>query len=387
LAWQCLEELNNAGAVEDTAYNVIDKTFGFYQSYLFTNPLLQHFNREYILPAVLDSPASSSDAGLIAGWADKVPMFEFGHWYGWSVYDVGKFIGRLGRGQEAVRESAARLLDYEKSHYAATSAAVFIIAEGWKNAPDTAGFLRRQAVSGTPPDTRVAAIHALSEYFMEDAATLPLLLALAADPDYRAREAVVLVLSEHSRDAASVLPLLRDRVLNDKSIFVRTAATQALGTHHRENADVIRLIQDVAVRDEHPHARSVGLSTLAKAVRADKQVLALLCERALQDTDAGVRVTAVDILVEHFRDSPQALAVVHKVAIDDPSPPAREDVYVSSLRPRYKAIEVLAQAWASHPDTLKLLRNRADNDPNPQVQKRAEELLSQLEGKQGAGVI
>jgi hypothetical protein len=223
LAWQCLGELRNPSAIEGTVNHLVNRTFEFYEKHLLADKRLAKFHHEYILPYIFECPAALVSAKVITEWTRRVPEFRHTAMSMGALFDLGKVIGRLSNGRETVRRAAGSMRDdfFHGGH----QVAVFILAEGWRDDPTVASFIRQTASNATQVVAQETAIWALAEYYSSTQETLSLLLDLGRNSDSdELRITVLQVLSNSYPDAEEVMSLLRERRANDPHGLVRIVA-------------------------------------------------------------------------------------------------------------------------------------------------------------------
>jgi hypothetical protein len=223
LAWQCLEELRNPNSIEASMYTVINETFRFYEKHLFAHHEfgLEKFHQNHILPSILKSTVTISNIEFIVKWTNKVPDFTYKSWFTRTSFEIGKVIGRLGRGHELVKRAVMKLTD----NLVRSSTGVFALAEGWHHEPDVAALIRSFLIKRYDVE---AAVWALGEYYTDAPDTLPLLLDAGNSSNIIARYSAIHVLSEYYPNEPRVLLLLRERAKNDPEMFVRETAQELL---------------------------------------------------------------------------------------------------------------------------------------------------------------
>ncbi|MFL6333477.1 MAG: NACHT domain-containing protein [Pyrinomonadaceae bacterium] len=222
LAWQCLNELRNPGAVEEIVNDVVDATFRFYAKRLFTEENLAEFHRAHILPYILDFPAIPANVKSVANWTRQVPNFLHSSISAATLFDVGKVIGKLGGGAEPVRRVTNDLLNDRFNGY---EVGLFALAQGWQG--DAAIFekLLYTATNNSVTSGQETAIWALVEYYGGDPNALSVLLELGRTAACReVRMTVLEALCNHFTNSEQVLSLLYDRATNDPDQIVRDVA-------------------------------------------------------------------------------------------------------------------------------------------------------------------
>jgi hypothetical protein len=223
LAWQCLGELRNPSAIESTVNRLVNRTFQFYEKQLFADRRVGKFHHEHILPHVLECPAALVSTKLIMEWMRRLPEFRYTAMSMGTLFDLGKVIGRLSNGSESVRRAASEILnDFVHGGH---QVGVFILAEGWRDDPPIASFIRQTASNDTQVVAQETAIWALAEYYSGTRETLSVLLDLGRNSDSdEVRITVLQALCNSYPDADEVVSLLRERRANDSHGLVRIVA-------------------------------------------------------------------------------------------------------------------------------------------------------------------
>ena len=176
---------------------------------------------------------------------------------------------------------------------------VFTIFSHVQNGSITASksWLEAHTKSNFHPKVRQAAIPVLAQSFKDDPETLPWLKTRAqSDKPYDVRQAAVQALATGFKDDPETLPWLKTRAQSDKPYDVRQAAVQALATGFKDDPTLFefwcdRILSDPFEReyDWQDNPRQIALNVLVQQYPDHPKTLELLGDRAQNDNDEQLR--------------------------------------------------------------------------------------------------
>jgi hypothetical protein len=380
LAWQSLGEIRNPSQIDRVVNNLIEKTLEIYKRYIFSGIGFQKFNREHILPAVLNISNLTAAERPVVEFIKNIGGISFGVWFGGSpVIGLGKFLGKLGSQYESLREAALVITNADELGVAA-EVGLSTITYGWKDRPDTQALLRQLSTSRRLTDIRSLAIMLLGEHYNHEPSTLPLLqeVALSSDEDEICAKAIETINLNYEVDE-KFLRLLHDLLDNDPGTRTRGTIISVLGKHYKDDADTRLILQESSLKDEASSVRVTAMTTLVKHFN-DEQTLLLLKDRALRDPEILCQVIAINALAERFPNTEQLLELLTGIAKNDASTSIDStESGLSAWMVRHIALQRIAEHWPSHPGTLALLREQAEKDPVAEVRELAQQLADTLD--------
>ncbi len=237
--------------------------------------------------------------------------------------------------------------------------AVYALARGWKEHPETLLWLKERARSNDD-EVRYAAALELARVWKEDPDTLPLLKELArSDKNEWVRRMAVRGLARGWKEDPETLPLLKERARSDENEEVRLAAVQELVWGWKQYPDTLPWLKDLA-RSEHSIVRQAAVQELARGWKEDPETLPLLQDLARSDEIELVRQAAVQELARGWKEDPETLSWLKNRARSEKD----QDV-------RQVAVQELARGWKEDPETLPWLQGRARSDEHADVRQAA----------------
>jgi len=300
-----------------------------------------------------------------------------------------------------------------ESDYRVRVAAVRALAAGWPDRPDTRELLTDIVCGNGDTDVRQAAVDALAAGWHDDADVMTLLYERTkpdppkgkeCEPDDDVRCAMTQALAAYwpTRDARTLVELLKELAVNDGDWYVRATASQALADSGAGQQRVGQWLRAVPVKDRKSRVREVALNAAVSGWSTDPETATLLVERAKdRGEDLGVRTAAIRALAAQRHDDHrdlETLALLREVAEGDGATGDlqrvalqlvaagwRDDEHTypwlcqrakdekKSLVVRRTALQLIAAnvKWQSQPDTVALLRKLAAGDDHVKVRMAA----------------
>ena len=242
------------------------------------------------------------------------------------------------------------------------SRAVQELARGWKDDPDTLGWLKERAAHDDNWAVRQAAVRELARGWKDDPATLGWLKDRAAHDDHVAvRQAAVRELARSWKNDPDTLGLLKERAAHDDHGAVRYMAVQELARGWKDDPDTVGWwLKDRAAHDDHVAVRQAAVRELARSWKNDPDTLGLLKDRAAHDDHGTVRRAAVQELAWGWKDDPDIVGWLKDRAAHDDNWAVRD-----------AAVRELARGWKDDPDIVGWLKDRAAHDDNWAVRDAA----------------
>jgi GTPase SAR1 family protein len=222
LALGCLSELRSG---ETTSLKLLDKTLYLVRHGMFSQLLVREFIVQHIVPHILNNSSLFRNEELVARWVSDIARSG-----GWPVsvevvLQLGEVVGILGGGFERVKGQLLSLLHEAEDAY--KSVALVGLAAGWPSSPDVFGLLNKYIAAKTPDSylTWIAAMTSLAKYFAANTKTFTLIVTYGANhPQSRKRRDGLRLLSDYFQNDARTLPLLQERAIYESSQSVQVEA-------------------------------------------------------------------------------------------------------------------------------------------------------------------
>ncbi|MGB3532569.1 MAG: HEAT repeat domain-containing protein [Microcoleaceae cyanobacterium] len=260
-------------------------------------------------------------------------------------------------------------------------AALEELARGFKHYPDTLTWLKTQPMSHENWKVRYATIQELARGFKHYPETVSILeTCVHSDEHWFVRYIAVEELAQAYQDNPDTLTWLKTRATTDEDWRVRDAAVKVLADAYKDNPDTLTWLKTRATTDEDWRVRDAAVQALVENFKDDSETLTILKTHATRDDNLRVRVTAVEALAQHYKDDPELFELFCDRAINDPFEYSQAGLgFITN--PRRTALEAIIKNYPNHPKTLPFLRDRAINDPDEKLREWAHKQLEKFDNR------
>ncbi|MFM9102564.1 MAG: HEAT repeat domain-containing protein, partial [Cyanobium sp.] len=187
--------------------------------------------------------------------------------------------------------------DEQRQVNAVQQQAVSLVADIWKEDPETLPWLKERAQFDENEDVRQSAVQELARGWKEDPETLAILNERAQyDENWAVRQSAVQELARGWKEDPETLPWLKERAQSDENWAVSRSAVQELARGWREDPETLAIIKERAQSDKSGAVRQSAVQELVRGWKEDPETLAILKERAQSDENWAVRWSALQEL-------------------------------------------------------------------------------------------
>jgi predicted NACHT family NTPase len=288
-----------------------------------------------------------------------------------AANDLLQRIATIWGESASVNKWLLECLEFEHSDFVPGSA-VKVIAQKYKDNPETLTWLKYRVQQDDNGNVRSAAVREIAKGWKEDPETLTMLKNCIQHDDLgQVRSAAVKAIARGWKEDPETLPLLKNRVQQDDNGFVRSAAVEAIAQGWKDDPETLPMLKDRVQKDSNEFVRSSVVRALDKGWKDHPETLPMIKDLSQQDVNLNVRNAAVEAIAEGWKNDPNAIQLLLQVASQDSF--KREQPWQDN--PRQIALQALFSQAPTDPQIIELLRDRATNDNDEQLRKWAEERL------------